>query len=1134
MKNFKSNGAAEGHLRRRKWIKVMKLTFVFLFTGLVALAGSSYSQVTKLSLKMENATIQEIFKEIEKQSEFRIAFNNAKVDATMKLTLEVENQTVDKILDEILSNKGLGYEIVDRYIVIFNKESGNVFGQNAQQKSVTGTVTNSAGEPLPGVTVVVKGTTIGVVTDADGNYSLAIPERGEALVFSFVGMLTQEIEIGNQTSIDVQMQEDVIGIEEVIAVGYATQRKVNLTGAVTSVDAGKIGSRPVTLTSNVLQGLAPGVLVTQNLGTPGNDGSSILIRGRGSISSDNSPLVLVDGIQVGSINQVNPEDIESMSVLKDAASASIYGARAANGVILITTKRGKTGTFSVNADISYGAQMPTMLPDFVDVKSQMLYEDVKRLNEGLGTEWNVDHIKTYMEYISNNPPNDQYQHNDWYDAVVSDAAPLHRQNIVVSGGTEKVTARLSMVNMEQDGLIANSDFNRKSLRSNIDLIPLDWMHFSTDIFIQRSKRREPTESMSDLFHMINELEPYRQLKVGDDLWGYAWNGNNPAAYAEDGGNEINENKYTLINLNAKLTPVSGLNIELGYSNINTEIENNNFTERFAYYTAGTNIGDPPIFSGYLPPRNSLRIQSSTNSQNYYKAVASFEKNLDEHYFKILAGGDAIDYETSGLSGYRSNFPLGINYRQLPLGDREGMENGSSGSEWSMASLFGRANYSLYNRYLLEASLRYDGSSRFAEETRWGLFPSFSAGWRISEESLLQDVDFLTNLKIRASWGQLGNQNIGSNYPYQSLVDLNLVRTIRNETNNLRAAITQWAERGITWEKSEQVNLGLDFGFFENKLSGSFDYYLKNTSNILLILALPESSGLEPNYQNGAEMENKGWEFAVNWEDKIGDWNYYINAMVDDNKNKITNLLDTGPYISGDRIRAEGEEFDALYGWEAIGFLSKEDLTDPNVPKQNSSKLAEGSLKFKDQDDNGVIDAYDRVIIGSEIPRYNFSVLTGANYKGIGMDVIIQGVGKRDGYVRRTGQSYGDHLYSWERDFYLPADHQIFTEHHYDELGLEPNTDASMPALGADNGNFSDFWIKSRAYLRIKNITLSYTLPKSLTNNLKFKNIRFYISGENVYTFHNFLKGFDPEMSSGRGFWEYPNISKFIGGVNLSF
>ncbi|WP_319501290.1 TonB-dependent receptor [uncultured Draconibacterium sp.] len=1115
----------------------MKLTFILVLAGLVTYANNSYSQATKLSMKMDQVTILEIFNEIESQSEFKIAYNSTKLDVNRKVDIDAKKQTVDKILDEVLVDQGLQYQIIDRYIVITDKVSDAVLSRDVQQKTVSGTVTNSAGETLPGVTVMVKGTSAGIVTDTDGNYSLVIPENGKILVFSYVGMLTQEVEIGNQSVINIVLKEDVIGIEEVIAVGYATQRKVNLTGSVAQVDAEKIGSRPITQTSSALQGLAPGVVVTQNLGSPGNDASTIRIRGRGSISSDNAPLILVDGIQVSNINDVNPEDIANMSVLKDAASASIYGARAANGVILITTKRGSKGKFSVNADISYGVQMPTMLPDMVDVKSQMLYEDVKLINEGSPIEWGVDRINDYMSNLSKGT-NDQYQNNDWYDAVVAPSAGLHREQVVVSGGSEKVSARLSLVNVEQDGLLANTNFARKSLRSNIDLDPLDWMHFSTDIFIQRSERIQPPQSMGNIFQMLNELEPYRQLKVGDDLWGWAWRGENPLAFTEDGGSNTNENEYTLINLNANLTPTEGLNIDLGYSNLTDNNHITNFTEKFGFYEAGGAVGDPPQFSGYNPTLNSLNISSQYRTQNYYKATASYEKTFGNNYVKVLAGGDAIDFTYSDHFGSRSNFPLGQDYPQLSLGDREGMNNGSSGTSWSMASLLGRINYMFKDRYLLEATFRYDGSSRFASEKRWGFFPSVSAGWRVSEESFMQAINAISNLKIRASWGQLGNQNIGSNYPYQSLVDLNQP-TVLNETSQLGAAITDWAVRGITWEKSEQTNIGLDFGFLGNKLSGSFDYYIKNTSDILLILALPQSSGLAPNYQNGAEMENKGWELVLNWEDKIGNISYYITGQIDDNKNKITNLLGTGPYISNDRIRQEGTEFDALYGWQSIGFLSKSDLTDDNVPKQASSELAEGSLKFRDQPDedgnyDGVIDVNDRVVIGSEAPRYNFSFLTGMKYKGIGLDVILQGVGKRDGYVRRTGQSYGDHLYEWESDFYLPADHQIFTVHNYDQVGLEPNTNAKYPAIGSDNGNFSDFWIQSRAYLRVKNVTLSYTLPKSVTENLKFKNIRFYVSGENLYTFTSFIKGFDPEISSGRGYWQYPNISKVVGGVNLTF
>jgi TonB-linked SusC/RagA family outer membrane protein len=1011
----------------------------------------------------------------------------------------------------------------------------------AQERDVTGTVKSGSGEPLLGVNVVVQGTTTGTISDASGNFSITVPSDDAILTFSYIGYVTQEVPVGNQTIINITLSENLEALDEVVVVGYGTQKKVNLTGAVTTVDAEQLANRPVTLTSSALQGLAPGVTVTQNLGTPGNDGANIRIRGLGSISSDNSPLVLLDGIMVD-INDVNPEDIESMSVLKDAASAAIYGTRAANGVILITSKRGKAGKFSVDADFSYGAQMPTMLPDLVDVKSQFLYEEVKKINEGAILEWGHDGVQAYLDGYATYGANDQFQNNDWYNAVVKGSSPLHREQVSVSGGTDKVRSRMSFVNMSQDGLVENSSFNRNTFRTNVDINPLKWLSFSADLFVKRSEQVQPAQSISEIFHMVNELEPYRQLYVNNDLsfgdeklWGWAWRGENPLAITKDGGNTTINNNYTMLNVNAVITPFRGFRVDLGYSNLMDNDVSKSFREAFPFYEAGANVGDPPSFSGTNPSVNSMNLTTRSRTQNYYKAIASYSNTFAEnHNLTVLFGGDATAYNYSDQFGSRSNFPLGIDYPQLSLGDREGMDNGSYETQWSLASLLGRVNYDFKGKYLAEASFRYDGSSRFAADNRWGFFPSLSAGWRISEESFMESVPALNNLKIRASWGKLGNQNIGGNYPYSSLVDLDQP-TILNETNQLGAAILQWAVPNITWEESKQTNFGLDFGFFGSKLYGSIDYYSKYNSNVLLILAQPLSSGLEPNYQNGAEIENKGWELVLGWRESKGNLSYYITGQLDDNKNKVVSLLGTGPYINGDHIRAEGDEFDALYGWETLdGFLTAAELDDPNVPKQESALLREGVLKFKDQDGNGVIDVDDRVVIGSEIPRYNFSLSAGVNWKGLALDVLLQGTGKRDGYVRKTGQSYGDHFYDWETDFYLEPTHPIFTDHNFDDFGLEPNTSAKYPALGADNGLISDFWIVSRAYLRIKSLSLSYTLPKSLTSNLRIGSVRIYVSAENLYTFTKFLKGFDPEMSSGRGYWQYPNVSKVLGGINITF
>jgi len=1158
--------------QRRQWLVCAIVAWQLLVSfapvqGQVFTASLFNDRPGHTSQDQRKKSLKEVFNKLEELHAIKITYQSDVVtnkfvgENEFEQILGASKGNLEDVLQNYISPLGLNFkQYKDDYYIIVRQEAlpkiqkkplhngessarpfiekiqrNTIFFNTIQRfdKTISGQVTDENSEPLPGVNILVKGTTTGTVTDVNGNYRLSVADDATTLVYSSVGYVTEEISISGRAIINIQMVPDIQALSEIVVVGYGTQEKENLTGAVSPINAEQLKDRPITQTSSALQGLAPGVVVTQNLGTPGNDDAVIRIRGRGSISSDNSPLVLMDGIQVN-MDDVNPEDIENISVLKDAASAAIYGARAANGVILITTKRATAGKFTVNADFSYGGQMPTMLPEFVSVKEQMLYEDVKRLNGGLDIEWGQDDISDYLNYLENNPPNDQYQNNDWYEAVVKNSAPLHREQLSVSGGSEKVKAMLSLVNLGQDGLIDNSDFNRKSIRANIDIDPLPWLGFSTDLFIQRSEQKEPAgESITEIFHMINELEPYRQLYVGDGLWGFAWRGENPLAFVRDGGNSTNKNNYTLLNINAVITPIEGLRIDLGYSNLLDENQIKRFVANFPYYEAGANIGDPPQFIGYNPSTNSLSMQDINRRQNYYKAIATYEKQLSQHYLKILVGGDATDYYQGTLSGFRSNFPLGIAYPQLSLGDREGMDNGSSETEWALASAFSRMNYSFMDRYLLEASFRYDGSSRFAEDSRWGFFPSVSGGWRISEEAFMEGAPFITDLKIRASWGKLGNQNIGSNYPYQSLVNLNQPAII-NETSQLGAAITTWAVNDITWEESIQTDIGLDFGFFNNRLTGSFDYYIKNTQNVLLQLALPESSGLNTNFQNGAELENKGIEMVLGWRETIGDWSYHITGQFDNNTNEVISLLGTGPYIDNDRIRAEGETFDALYGWVSDGFLSKEDLTNPEVPKQNSNLLAEGSLKFKDLDENGVIDANDRTIIGNEFPRMNYSANMGVSWKGLSLNILLQGVGKRDGYIRKVGQSFGDHFYDWERDFYIPQDHPIFTEHGYDALGLKPNTDATLPAVGTDNGEFSDFWIKSRSYMRIKNVTLSYTLPQSMLDKLGLSKIRFYVSGDNLYTFHNFIQGFDPELTSGRGYWEYPNITRVIGGVNIAF
>lgn len=1132
-------------------IAMSKYTLIGVFmqcflTGMLIASSTKAQRIMPVSevyvnLNISSELLSDIFNEIEKTTDFVFHYYED-VNIYQKVKVNRKKQSVSQLLLRISEVADLSFRQVNNVISVKPIEKG--YHQKKvkleiiiQAKEVSGRVISTDdNEPIPGVNVIEKGSTNGTVTNIEGEYSLSVSEDA-ILLFSYVGYTPEEVQVANQSTINVSLSPDVQQLQELVVVGYASQKKANLTGAVHSVKAKDIASRPITQTSTVLQGLVPGVVVQQNLGTPGNDDASIRIRGIGSLGQGNQqPLVLIDGMQAG-LSDVNPEDIESVSVLKDASSAAIYGSRAANGVILITTKRAEAGTFKVNADFSYGAQSPTMTPEFVDVKTQMMLEDVRRINRGADIEWGRDLIEDHIGFLENNPPNDQYQNNDWYGAMVDDSAPLHREYINFSGGSEKARVAVSLTNMQQDGLIGNSSFNRRSIRSNADISATPWLKLQTDLFIQNSSRKEPAERQQRLWQMVNELEPYRALYVHDSqenrFWGNAWNGNNPVAFTEDGGSRDDENTYTLVNFNAFITPFEGFEVNLGYSRTDDDSKINEFVDHFEYYRPGASIGDDPFLVGKNPTNNSLSMSSIQRTRNYYKAIASYTKQFSNHYGKILVGFDATDNHLEGLSASRQVFPLGINYPQLPLGGEENMNNGSNENEWAIASVFGRFNYRLNDRYLFEASVRYDGSSRFAEDQRWGFFPSFSAGWRISDEPFMQGVGFITDLKLRGSWGQLGNQSIGSNYPYQSVVALDQTAVL-SESIQQAAAITSGVPTALTWESATMTNIGLDYGFFDNKLTGSVEYYVKNTNDILWRLSGSETYGLSFPFQNAASMQNKGVELFLSWQETRGDFSYFVNLQFDDNINEVTDLAGTGEQVSNNRIIAEGLPFQALYGWEAIGFLSASDLEDPNVAKQNSTNLAEGSLKFKDQDGNGVIDPEDRVVIGNEFPRLNYSSTIGFNYKGFDFSMLLQGVGKRDGYVRRTGQSFGDNLYTWESDFYIPDDHPIFTDHQYDQLGLQPNTNAAYPASETDNGDLSSHWIQSRSYLRIKNLTLGYNLPNSIIEKAMLKNVRFYISADNLMTWTGFIDGFDPELTSGRGFWEYPNITKYLAGINLTF
>lgn len=984
----------------------------------------------------------------------------------------------------------------------------------AQEQTVTGVVTSGSNEPMPGVNVLIKGTQQGTVTDVNGRYSLAVGGDVNVLVFSFIGYNAQEVEINNRSSIDVTLTEDVTSLEEVVVVGYGTQKKQNLTGAVASVNAEEIQKRSALNASSALQGMAAGVTVTQSTGEPGRDGGTIRIRGISTLSNDdiegeNDPLVLVDGV-VSSFDAVDPNNIESISILKDAAAASIYGSRAASGVILITTKRAKANSFRLTYDGYVGFQTPVDQPEYVGAVEYMQLLNEGRINEGQSPLYTDQFIEEYAQNHAINP--DQYADTDWQDAVIKKSPVQQYHNIIASGGSEKIRSLASIGYMDQDGLTGLSNFKRYSLRINNDLKVTDKIDLGVDLSLKQSERAAPVNN-SLIWNSINRLPPIHAARFSNGLYAYG-GGRNPLAYTtpDVGGQNRETSNYAMVNLKANYEPIEGLNFNVAFAPTLNQDFAKDFTRKIDYYDYGADVP-----RGSDPQISSLDESFSRTFETYFKAIATYEKVKESHYLKVLGGFDQTFFSYENFAAFRDGFSNPY-FQELNSGSAARQTNEGTASEWALRSFFGRVNYNFKEKYLFEANIRYDGSSRFNSVSRWGVFPSGSAAWRISNEPFFA-VPFIDDLKIRGSWGKLGNQNIGT-YPFIASINLNQ-NAIFNQTPQSAASQIAQSNPDISWETTSSYDIGIDVSFLQGKIQVEADYYVRNTSDILLQLPIPATQGLTAPFQNAGLIKNQGWELGIDHFNSIGDLKYSIGFKIWDVKNTVLDLKGAGPFISGYTIIEEGEEINALYGLQATGLFQNQAQVEEHATQFGA--VMPGDIIYNNLSGDNVVNASDRAIIGSTIPRLEYSANINLGYKGFDFTLFFQGVGKRNGYQANDA--------AWA--FYNGGKAQL---RHRDRWTPE-NMDASYPrlfitsSLGSNNAQTSSYWVTDASYLKVKNVVLGYTFPSALTGRV-FSRARVYISGQNVISFDK-MEGFDPEAPLGDSNF-YPQVAVYAMGVNLTF
>lgn len=983
----------------------------------------------------------------------------------------------------------------------------SIYGYS-QKRVLKGTVTGETGEHLPGVTVLVEGTTIGVITNIDGKYEISVPAKKNILIYSFIGFISERVDITGKDVSDVKLKAQVTSLDEVVVVGYNTQKRVNLTGSVASIGGKELAAKTVISTSMALQGTAAGVTVTQSSGKPGGDNGTINIRGIGTLGNA-SPLILIDGSE-GDLNAVNSNDIENISVLKDAASAAIYGSRAANGVVLITTKRAQKGKTKVDYHGYTGWQRFTGLPEYVGGYDYMVADNQALVNAGKTAIWSqayIDAYKTKSGLYSYDYPDVNYQ-----KLLYTGSGLQQYHNVNISGGTDKLSSMLSLAYMDQEGEVAGFNYKRYTVRINNDYKVSDKLQFKFDLNGRYAPTHEPYGGESNIIGAVERLPSLLGVYLPDGTYSTNFmNYPNAAAYKDAGRNLTDV--YSISGRIAMNTqPIKGMDIELAYMpNFNYTYTNNLVIPVALYNPTSTT---PALMN---PSLSTLNENYSMNRTHNLHGLVTYKKAIGDHNLSILGGYEQISYRTNYFSAYRENFPF-INYPVMNNGSVINMSNGGTASEWALRSYFGRFNYDFKNKYLIEANARYDGSSRFSDGHKYGFFPSFSAGWRISEESFMKPIAWISNLKLRGSWGQLGNQNIGT-YPFASVVNLGQNYTFNNTAVN-GAALTAMANSDITWETSTTSNVGVDFGIM-NKLTGTFEYYIRNTDNILLQLPVPSTIGLTAPYQNAGKVQNKGWDFSLNYNNQDHEFKYSIGVSLSDVKNKVTDLKGSGPYIGSYTITREGDPIGALYMYKSDGlFQSQAEITSHAT---QIGTLAPGDIRYVDINKDGKIDANDRVVVGSNIPRYSYGFNFDAKYKGFDFNIFIQGVGKRqtyyDGY---NGWAFWNfcNIQKYQLDAWTPT-----------------NTTAKMPRLidGSSGNNFtpSDYWVHNAAYWRIKNLQIGYTIPTKLSKMVKLEKIRVYVSGNNIYTYDHLPKGWDPEQPMGNTN-SYPISATYVFGIDLTF
>ncbi|MFV0592483.1 MAG: TonB-dependent receptor [Draconibacterium sp.] len=1112
-----------------KWLKITKLLALFVLAAYLQVAAEVSPQKEKVNIQLKNSSLRDVFKLIEDQTEYTVFFKMDDVGGNTKSDYNVNDKNVIEALDAVLSNSGLTYTIKDQVIVIIPRKELNPEGSpevgKQEKKVLTGVITDSTGEPLPGVSVVIKGTANGTITDVNGNYTLPV-ESENTVVYSFIGFETQEIVVGDRTTLNITMVEKVTGLDEVVVVGYGTQKKVNMTGSVAVVEAEALENRSASSTVAALQGTAAGVTVTRSSGVPGQEGYNIQVRGFSSVNN-NPLLVLIDGVE-GSLDAIQPEDIESISVLKDAAAASIYGSRAAGGVMLITSKKGQEGKIRVNYNGSFTVNKPARMPERLPMGEIAVMQNLSRTNAGVAPNWTDEDIAKINDpniWYEIDPNNSNawkwYGDFDYIDLMINKTVPQQNHNISVSGGKSELNYRLSATYYDKKGLLVyGKDNNKKySFRANLNSDINKYLRFETDLSYNNDDIQLPSlgsmeGNYSIMYNIINIRGLYPLYTPNGQLTGQA-------AKLEGGTKEYDNDQYQATGRFYITDVVKGLKVSLIGSLRRNANNYFSYAKKLPIYGV-----DQSTIIGYDNTSDFVTRSNQSITKKDFQFLVDYDLKFNKHKLHLLGGYSFEEYRSTMWSGTGGTL-VNDNLYSFNWTDITTHRLSDEINTLALQGVFGRLNYNYEEKYLFEANLRYDGSSKLAKENRYQLFPSFSAAWRVSNESWFS-LPLLNDLKLRASWGQLGNGDVLGSYDYIALLQMNN-NLVLNGQQTQYAYQSDLASADKSWETIETSNIAVDLGMLNNKLTLTGEYYVKRNKDMLAYVAYPSVIGIDVPTSNVGELKTWGWEVVASWKQKLKDFSYHVAVNLDDSQNKLVSYYGKNVVVPGVNQLIEGMPINSIYGYLTDGFFLNPEDVESHVFQSNITGV--GDIRYRNMNDDDQInsgkqtmdDHGDLVYLGNTSPRFNFGINLGAEYKGFDFSMFFQGVLKRSFYAQM------EDIMPFYRSWYNPV-----TIHR--DYWTEDNRDAYFPRLyegGVHNYQVSDHWMQNGAYIRLKNLQLGYTLPNELTMKAGLQRVRIYFSGEDLWEYTKTFDMYDPEMPANSSY-RYPFTRGFSMGANITF